>query len=96
MNAMTLRRSLHALALMAVPAVLATVAAAPAAAQSALFAEPAFSADGKEIAFVSGGDIWMGPAAGGEARLIVGHTANDYRPRLAPDGRRLAFVSTRC
>jgi Tol biopolymer transport system component/C-terminal processing protease CtpA/Prc len=95
MNAVTLRRSLHALALMAVPAVLATVAAAPVAAQSALFAEPSFSADGEEIAFVSGGDIWMGPATGGEARLIVGHTANDYRPRLAPDGRRLAFVSTR-
>lgn len=72
-----------------------TLVGTPLSAQTALFAEPSFSADGKEIAFVSGGDIWMGPAAGGEARLIVGHTANDFRPRLAPDGRRLAFVSTR-
>ncbi len=85
MNALMLRRAVCVL----------TFAAGPLAAQSALFAEPSFSADGKEIAFVSGGDIWMGPATGGEARLIVGHTANDYRPRLAPDGRRLAFVSTR-
>jgi Tol biopolymer transport system component/C-terminal processing protease CtpA/Prc len=85
MNAVILRRAVCVL----------TFAAGPLAAQSALFAEPSFSADGKEIAFVSGGDIWMGPATGGEARLIVGHTANDYRPRLAPDGRRLAFVSTR-
>jgi tricorn protease len=64
-------------------------------AQAALFAEPAPSPDGREIAFVSGGDIWIAPAAGGDARLIVAHAANDFRPRWSPDGRKLAFVSMR-
>jgi tricorn protease len=59
------------------------------------FSEPAISPDRAEIAFVSGGDIWTVPAAGGEARLLVSHPANDARPLYAPDGRRLAFISNR-
>jgi Tol biopolymer transport system component/C-terminal processing protease CtpA/Prc len=59
------------------------------------FAEPAPSPDGSEIAFVSGGDIWTVPAAGGEARLLVAHPATESRPLYSPDGRQLAFVSTR-
>ena len=70
----------------------ASVAARPA------FAEPD-RADGSEIAFVSGGDIWTVPAAGGEARLLVSHAATETRPvylagqdaarvRLDPDRRR--------
>ncbi|HYN85925.1 MAG TPA: LpqB family beta-propeller domain-containing protein [Pyrinomonadaceae bacterium] len=59
------------------------------------FAEPSVSPDRSEIAFVSGGDVWTVPAAGGEARLLVSHTANEYRPLYSPDGRRLAFGSTR-
>lgn len=68
-----------------------------AAAQSALpsFAEPGLSPDGREIAFVSGGDIWTVPAVGGEARLLVAHPAVESRPLYSPDGRHLAFVSTR-
>jgi Tol biopolymer transport system component len=57
--------------------------------------EPAFSPDGKEIAFVSGGDIWSVPSAGGTARLLVSHQATESRPAFSPDGRRLAFVSNR-
>lgn len=63
--------------------------------RAALFAEPDPSPDGRELAFVSGGDIWVAPSAGGEARLLVAHEANDFRPRWSPDGRQLAFVSTR-
>src|SRR3954469_17002322 len=37
------------------------------------FAEPAIAPDGSEIAFVSGGDIWTVPAAGGEARLLISY-----------------------
>jgi Tol biopolymer transport system component/C-terminal processing protease CtpA/Prc len=59
------------------------------------FAEPAISPDRSEIAFVSGGDIWTVPAAGGEARLLVSHAANESRPLYSPDGRSLAFVSDR-
>lgn len=68
-----------------------------AAQQAALpsLAEPGIAPDGREIAFVSGGDIWTVPVAGGEARLLVAHPAADSRPLYAPDGRHLAFVSNR-
>ncbi len=59
------------------------------------FAEPSISPDGREIAVVSGGDIWTVQAAGGEARLLVSHEANESRPLYSPDGTRLAFVSER-
>ncbi len=59
------------------------------------FTEPSISPDRSEIAFVSGGDIWSAPVNGGEARLLVSHQANESRPLYSPDGKRLAFVSTR-
>jgi Tol biopolymer transport system component/C-terminal processing protease CtpA/Prc len=61
----------------------------------AYFTEPAISPDRSEIAFISGGDIWAVPAAGGDARLLLSHPANESRPFYSPDGRRLAFVSNR-
>src|SRR5687768_11449094 len=57
--------------------------------------EPSISPDRKEIAFLSGGDIWSVPAEGGAARLLVSHPATESRPLFSPDGRRLAFGSTR-
>ena len=59
------------------------------------FAEPGISPDGREIAFVSGGDIWSVPTAGGDAHLLVAHDANESRPLFSPDGQSLAFNSTR-
>jgi tricorn protease len=59
------------------------------------FAEPSLSSDGSEIAFASGGDIWTVPIAGGAARLLVAHPAHESRPIYSPDGKNLAFVSTR-
>jgi Tol biopolymer transport system component/C-terminal processing protease CtpA/Prc len=59
------------------------------------FAEPTISPDGREIAFISGGDIWTVPAAGGDARLLVAHADNETRPLYSPDGKYLAFGSTR-
>src|ERR1700761_5827236 len=57
--------------------------------------EPALCPTRPEIAFVAGGDIWVAPAKGGEARLLVSHPADESRPLYSPDGARLAFVSTR-
>lgn len=82
---------------------LALAASAPARAQRAQppreptpsLAEPALSPDASEVAFVSGGDIWTAPASGGEARLLVSHAATESRPLYSPDGKRLAFISTR-
>jgi len=59
------------------------------------FAEPTISPDGSEVAFVSGGDIWTVPATGGDARLLVAHAENETRPLYSPDGKYLAFGSTR-
>ncbi len=61
----------------------------------ASFAEPSVAPDRTELAFISGGDIWTAPLAGGEARLLISHPANEGRPIYSPDGKRLAFVSNR-
>src|SRR6185369_5425449 len=63
-------------------------------AQLPSFSEPSLSPSG-DIAFVSGGDIWTVPLAGGDARLLVSNPASDSRPVWSPDGKQLAFVSTR-
>ena len=57
--------------------------------------EPSMSPDRKEIAFISGGDIWSVPAEGGTARLLVSHLATESKPLYSPDGRFLAFGSNR-
>src|SRR5688572_9648560 len=59
------------------------------------FAEPAISPDGRELAVVSSGDIWTAATAGGEARLLIAHDANESRPMYSPDGAKLAFISDR-
>ncbi|HEY8559653.1 MAG TPA: S41 family peptidase [Pyrinomonadaceae bacterium] len=62
---------------------------------AAYLTEPSISPDRREIAFVSGGDIWTVPADGGTASLLVSHPATESKPLYSPDGRRLAFVSNR-
>jgi tricorn protease len=64
-------------------------------AQRPYFSEPSLSPDRKEIAFVSGGDIWTVPSSGGVAALLVSHSATESRPLYSPDGKQLAFISTR-
>ncbi|HVG28422.1 MAG TPA: LpqB family beta-propeller domain-containing protein [Pyrinomonadaceae bacterium] len=96
-RAITLALSLLAPAAPAAAAQETQAAAAPpdAVAPVPYFSDPAVSPDRAEIAFVSGGDIWTVPAAGGEARLLVSHPATEARPVYSPDGRRLAFTSAR-
>jgi tricorn protease len=57
--------------------------------------DPGISPDGSEIAFISGGDIWTAPTAGGPAHLLISHPATESRPVYSPDGKQLAFVTTR-
>jgi tricorn protease len=59
------------------------------------YAEPGISPDGRDIAFTSGGDIWTVAVGGGDARLLVTDPSTDRRPLFSPDGRQLAFISTR-
>ncbi|MEZ8217842.1 WD40-like Beta Propeller Repeat [Candidatus Fervidibacteria bacterium JGI MDM2 SSWTFF-3-K9] len=56
---------------------------------------PAFSPDGKQIAFSYMGDIWVAPAEGGNAIRLTVHPAHDIRPRFSPDGKWIAFNSNR-
>ena len=59
------------------------------------YRQPAVSADGATVAFVYAGDIYIAPTAGGKASLLVSHDDYDSNPRFSPDGKWLAFTSTR-
>jgi TolB protein len=60
---------------------------------------PAFSPDGKQIAFGSSRDgtfeICVMNADGGEVRRLTHNDSLDMRPAWSPDGKRLAFTSNR-
>ena len=56
---------------------------------------PAFSPDGATIALQVGGDIELIPARGGALKRLTSPAANGMSPAWAPDGQRLAFVTTR-
>jgi Tol biopolymer transport system component/C-terminal processing protease CtpA/Prc len=71
-----------------------TTASPPETARPSLY-EPSLSPDAGMIVFVSGGDIWEVPASGGVAHLLVTGAATEGRPLYSPDGKRLAFTSTR-
>ncbi len=53
------------------------------------------SPDGRRIAFSWMDDIWVAPSTGGEAQAIAAHPARELYPKFSPDGRELAFVSSR-
>lgn len=56
---------------------------------------PALSPDGQTIAFTYMGDIWTVPAAGGDARRLTVHEAEDIQPHYSPDGSLILFSSRR-
>jgi Tol biopolymer transport system component/C-terminal processing protease CtpA/Prc len=74
---------------------MAQQAPAPPSDPKPYFTEPAIAPDRSEIAFASGGDLWSAPLAGGDARLLVSHPANESQPVFSPDGKTVAFVSDR-
>ncbi|HTR80633.1 MAG TPA: S9 family peptidase [Bacteroidota bacterium] len=68
-------------------------------------ADPQISPDGKWIAYTvtyyskvtngSNSDIWLIPTSGGEARQITNSPKADDSPRWLPDGKTIAFISSR-
>ncbi len=56
---------------------------------------PDISPDGKLVAFSYKGDIWVVETIGGTARAVTSHPAHDIFPVFSPDGRTLAFSSSR-
>lgn len=69
-------------------------------------ADPQLSSDGKWVAFVRtatdpatlkrNADIWLVPSDGStRPRPLTRHEASDTAPRFSPDGKTLAFLSTR-
>src|SRR5688500_2062758 len=92
----TATRSLLIAMLLASAATVSISTQAPSAAPP--LAEPGISPDGREVAFVSGGDIWTAPLSGAspaQARLLVSHPATESRPLYSPSGHAVAFVSNR-
>src|SRR5690554_6096829 len=79
-----------------VAALLVVAGAAPLGAQSGearLLRQPAMSAT--DIVFAHGGDLWIVGRAGGEARRLTSTAAVESDPHFSPDGRMVAFTSTR-
>ncbi|MBN2432497.1 MAG: S9 family peptidase [Acidobacteria bacterium] len=67
--------------------------------------DPRISPDGRWVAFTvtvtdlaantTDSDIWLVPLTGGEPRRLTTSPAGDHSPRWSPDGRQLAFISSR-
>src|SRR5262245_46307438 len=56
---------------------------------------PALSPDGRQLAFVYRGDIWLASEKGGRATLLTQHIETEAYPLFSPDGRWIAFASKR-
>lgn len=57
--------------------------------------EAAFTADGLEIAFIAGGDLWVMDTELREPRQVTATPEEEKHPLFSPDGRTLLFVADR-
>jgi tricorn protease len=62
------------------------------------FAAPGYYRDpslrGDTIVFTAEGDLWSVPLAGGLARRLTSHPAEESQAAISPDGRHVAFVAS--
>ena len=56
---------------------------------------PALSPDGRRLAFVYRGDVWVSDAEGGRATPVTQNLESDAFPLFSPDGQWVAFSSKR-
>ncbi len=56
---------------------------------------PSVSPDGNIVAFSYMGDLWTVPVKGGKATHLTNHTSYDKEPIWSPDGKWIAFTSSR-
>ncbi len=81
-------RQLHLLPLRGGPLVQLT-------ASDKAISDPQWSPDGRRLAFVRDGAIWLVDADGARQVQVTEHPAGNEQPRWSPDGSRLAFLSRR-
>ncbi|MHC4974542.1 MAG: S41 family peptidase [Planctomycetota bacterium] len=53
------------------------------------------SADGRQVAFTLGGDIWVMPSGGGNGRQVTSGSDKDEWPRFSPDGTQIAYFTNK-
>lgn len=56
---------------------------------------PTWSADGKQLAYVVDGQVWVRDTANGHERCVTPAGASDLEPSFSPDGRWLAVARVR-
>lgn len=56
---------------------------------------PKVNGDGSKFVFEWNDSIWIAPTAGGEANRLTPEEANESSPVLSPDGKKVAYTSTR-
>ncbi|MDH5244765.1 MAG: DPP IV N-terminal domain-containing protein, partial [Chloroflexota bacterium] len=57
--------------------------------------DPQWSPDGRRLAYVRDGEIWVVEADGSRLTRVVAKPGGGTEPRWSPDGRQLAFLSRR-
>ncbi len=79
----------------AVLALCAPALAQPAGHPMKLVNHPAVSPDGSQIAFSWNDEIWSAAIDGSSLTRLTNHPASDAQPLFSPDGKQIAFISTR-
>jgi tricorn protease len=84
-----MKRTILALALVALAGEI-TSAQSPTSGTLGFYRSPDIR--GEKVVFAAEGDLWSVPIAGGLARRLTSHAAEESSPVISPDGRSLAFT----